>query len=142
MRRVLDFMKSQKAHGESCGSRAFFALRIALLVLCTGAMAACTSIHVEGSGVVSTGWAFAPISIHPAEGIPATVIRSKGFGWVPHGDGVTLGYHNELRVMVVKLDACQLFILEPDLSAKDIERLTEVLKATGISLCSIPKEAK
>lgn len=129
-------------HWNSCGCRAFPVLRIALLVLGSSWLAACTSIHVEGAGAVTNRWAFAPIAIHPAEGSSVTVIRSKGFGWVPHGDGVTLGYHKELRVMVSNPDACQVFILEPDSSTKDFERLIEVLKAAGMSLCSITKEAK
>lgn len=111
-------------------------------MLVLGALAACTSIRIEGADVGSSGWAFAPILVRPTEGSPVTVIRSKGFGWVPHGDGFTLGYHNELRVMVQNPEACQLFVLEPDTNIGDYVRLVEVLKAAGISLCSLSKEAK
>lgn len=115
---------------------------IILHAFALGALGACTSIRVEGADALETGWAFAPIFIRPAKSSPVTVVRSQGLGWVPHGDGFTLGFHKELRVMLQDPDACRLIVLEPESTAGDYERLMEIMRASGVSLCSISKESK
>jgi hypothetical protein len=111
------------------------ALALAASVLACG----CASIRVEGGTVQTTG-AFAPIFVRPDPAQPLTVIWSEGLGWVPHGDGVTLGYHREIRATVSDLNACQLLVLDTGGDPAAFQRLIDILAKSSAHLCTIPKE--
>lgn len=75
----------------------------------------CTTLEISGAAP-RVEHRFGLLRIEPAGGSAAIVVRSRGFGLVPSGNGLTLGYSSETTAYFYRLDQCRivLFPRTPD----------------------------
>lgn len=100
-------------------------------------LAGCSFVTVKNGEIDQSHILGSPIGIRQSGSKPLTIVQSRGFGWVPHLSGVTIGFHSESSIISWNPDACQVVLLPPEVLTTAYEQLVKLLKDSGTRLCEV-----
>jgi hypothetical protein len=101
----------------------------------------CTVVTVDGAHP-STQRLFGTLQIAPTNPHDASVLYSRGFGFVPGHDGLTVGYRRELVITLPAPGDCQMVIVTGRSISPAMQNVLSQLQAKGGNPCVVTSDGR